>query len=80
MKGTILPRFFPSGGSGPTQLLSWPPALPGGSESPPTPSEWGYVTVHPKAPRWGVHARPPCPDGHPTARFGQRLTWHVIWD
>lgn len=53
MKGTILPRFFPSGGSGPTQLLSWPPALPGGSESPPTPSEWGYVTVHPKAPRWG---------------------------
>lgn len=35
MKGTIPPWFFPSGGSGPTQLLPWPPALPRRLQEPP---------------------------------------------
>lgn len=38
-------------------------------EPPKFPGLWG-----------GVVTRPPCPDGHPTARFGPRLTWLLIWD
>lgn len=57
-------QILPSEGSGPTQLHSWPPVLPAGSE-PPSKFRVGMGDAHPKAPGFeGVHPRPPCPDGH----------------